>query len=242
MKGVFTIANKLLFRNEPLPLPPTDDKQKLANGFNEFFCKKVQTITDNLQPIEETDIDPHCVEMEYLMNYRCNEFETIDENTELKLIKKSTKSCESDPIPTNLLKEYADVLVPSIHCIITTSLLHGCFTDNLKEALLRPLLKKLNLDLIFKNSHPVSNLTYLFKLVERAVCHQITQFAAQTGNTEELQSAYHEDHLTETALLKVKMDLLAALDNQEVSCLILLHLSAVFDTVSHKLLLNCLKY
>ena len=46
----------------------------------------------------------------------------------------------------------------------------------------------------------------------------------------------------ETALLKVKIDLLAALHNQEVSCLILLDLSAAFDTVSHKLLLNCLKY
>ena len=120
--------------------------------------------------------------------------------------------------------------------------MYGCFTDNLKEALLRPLLKKLNLDLIFKHYCPVSNLTYLSKLVERAVCNQITHSAAQTGNTEELQSAYHEDHSTETALLKVNMDLLAALDNQEISCLILLDLSAAFDTVSHKLLLNCLKY
>ena len=55
-------------------------------------------------------------------------------------------------------------------------------------------------------------------------------------------SAYHEDHSTETALLKVKTDLLTALDNQEVSCLILLDLSTAFDTVSHKLLLNHLKY
>ena len=36
MEAVFTIANKLLFKNEPLPLPPTDDKQKLANEFNPF--------------------------------------------------------------------------------------------------------------------------------------------------------------------------------------------------------------
>ena len=160
MKEVFTIAKKLLFRNEPLPLPLTDNKQKLANEFNEFFCKKVQNIMDNLQPIEETDIDPHYIKTEYLTNCRFNKFETIDENTVLKLIKKSvTKSCESDLILTNLLKEYADVLVPSIRHIITTSLPHWGFTDNLKEALLRPLLKKLNLDLIFKNYHPVSNLT-----------------------------------------------------------------------------------
>ena len=74
IKAVFTIANKLLFRNEPLPLPLTDDKQKLTNKFNEFFCKRVQTIMDNLQPIEETDIDPHYIEMEYqitdLMNLK----------------------------------------------------------------------------------------------------------------------------------------------------------------------------
>ena len=96
---------------------------------------------DNLQPIEETDIDPYYIKMEHLMNYRFNEFETIDEKTVLKLIKKSaTKSCECDMILTNLLKEYADVLVLSIHHIITTLLLHGYFTDNLKEALLRPLL------------------------------------------------------------------------------------------------------
>ena len=192
---------------------------------------------DSLQPIEETDIDSYYIKTEYLRNYRFNESETIDVNTVLKLIKKSaTKYCESDLILTNLLKEYANVLVPSIHHIITTSLSHGCFTDNLKEALLRLLLKKLNLDLIFKNYLRVSNLTYLSKLVERAVCDHITHFVAQTGNTEELQSAYCEDHSVETALLKVKMDLLAALDNQEVSCLRLFNLSAEFDTVSHKLL------
>ena len=141
-----------------------------------------------------------------------------------------------------MLKQYTEVLVPSVHFIITTSLSHGCFTDNLKKAILRPLLKKSNLDLIFKNYLPISNLCYLSKIVEKAVCNQITSFASQTNNTEELQSAYHEDHSTETTLLKVKTDLLTALDNQEVSCLILLDLSATFNTVSHKLLLNCLKY
>ena len=155
---------------------------------------------DNLQPIEETDIDPHYIEVEYPINYRFKELEIIDENTVLKLIKKSTtKSCKLDLVLTNLLKQYVEVLVPSVHCIITTSLSHRCFTNTLKKALLRPLLKKSNLDLIFKNYHPVSNLTYLSKLVEKPVCNQITRFAAQTNNTEEIQSAYHEDHSMETA-------------------------------------------
>ena len=46
----------------------------------------------------------------------------------------------------------------------------------------------------------------------------------------------------ETALLKVKTDLFEAMDNKKVTCLVLLDLSAAFDTVSHVLLLNWLKY
>ena len=46
----------------------------------------------------------------------------------------------------------------------------------------------------------------------------------------------------ETALLKVKMDLLNNIQNQEVSYLILLDLSAAIDTISQSNLVNRLKY
>ena len=59
---------------------------------------------------------------------------------------------------------------------------------------------------------------------------------------ETLQSAYQANHSTETALLKVKMDLLNNIQNQEVSCLILLDLSTTFDTISQSNLVNRLKY
>ena len=100
----------------------------------------------------------------------------------------------------------------------------------------------MGLVLIPKNFRPVSNLTYLSKLIERVVCAQISEMAEKSGNTEPLQSAYKRNHSTETALLKVKADILQAMDNQRVVCLILLDLSAAFDTVNHQLLLNRLKY
>ena len=99
----------------------------------------------------------------------------------------------------------------------------------------------MGLVLIPKNFRPVSNLTYLSKLIERVVCAQISEMAEKSGNTEPLQSAYKRNHSTETALLKVKADILQAMDNQRVVCLILLDLSAAFDTVNHQLLLNRLK-
>ena len=59
--------------------------------------------------------------------------------------------------------------------------------------------------------------------------------------TEPPQSAYKSYHSTETALLKVKADILKLMDNQEVTCLVLLDLSAAFHTVDHKILLNWLE-
>ena len=111
------------------------------------------------------------------------------------------------------------------------------------EALLKPLLKKTDLEPVFMmNYHPVSNLSYLSKLIERTVCNLITTNTESTDNLEKLQSAYHTNSSTETAVLNVKTDLLSAIDNKEVTCIILLNLSTAFDTVNHTILLNRLKY
>ena len=113
----------------------------------------------------------------------------------------------------------------------------------MKEALIHPLLKKLDLDLLqFKNYRPISNLTSISKLIECAVCDQLMDHAYKTGNLERLQSAYHSNHCTETALLKIKADILDNMDNQCVTGILLLDLSAAFDTVSKNLLVNCLFY
>ena len=78
--------------------------------------------------------------------------------------------------------------------------------------------------------------------MEQVVGQQITKSAKESGNLEPMQSAYHEAHCTETALLKVKSDILNAMYNKEVMCLVLLDLSVAFDTINHQLLLNCLMY
>ena len=65
-KEVFNIANKLLYRNEPLPLPPTTDVQLLVNEFNEFFITKSLTIMNNLQPSDDNPIDPTYIKSDCL--------------------------------------------------------------------------------------------------------------------------------------------------------------------------------
>ena len=76
------------------------------------------------------------------------------------------------------------------------------------------------------------------KLMERCVKDQLMYHMHPNNLMEPLQSAYRWCHSTETALLKVTADILKAVDNQEVTCLVLLDLSAAFDMVDHKILLN----
>ena len=143
-----------------------------------------------------------------------NSFQSIlERDVERRTGKLSSKSCELDPMPTTLLKSMVDVVTPVITCIINMSLLSGEFCQNLKLAHLKPLIKKTGLDLIFKSFHPVSNLSYISKLVERFAADQLVDHVTQNGLSEKFQSAYRALHSMETALTCVTSDILFNMDN-----------------------------
>ena len=78
------------------------------------------------------------------------------------------KSCELDPLPTWLLKEYKAELVPIITDIVSMLLRETMIPKSLKTALIRPLLKKTGLDSYISNNYrPVSNLTFSRKSLKR---------------------------------------------------------------------------
>ena len=160
----------------------------------------------------------------------------------LKIVLSSpAKTCDADPIPTELLKSVLLAIIHLLTKLVNQSLQTGEFPDELKQALVIPLLKKLSLDLITKNYRPISNLPFVGKLLERCVIDQLLEHICTNNLMEPLQSANRPHHSTETALLKVKTDILKAMDNQEVACLVLLDLSAAFDTIDHKILLERLE-
>ena len=109
-------------------------------------------------------------------------------------------------------------------------------------AVVRPLLKKSNLDLnIFNNYRPVSNLPFLSKILERLVFNQLIDFLNRNNIIEKYQSGFRMNHSTETALLKILNDFRCNADAQKHTVLVLLDLSAAFDTVDHHILLNRLR-
>ena len=239
-KKIFAICDKLLGRNQDLPLPPGFMNEELAECFNNFFVSKIIKITDNLTA-NQVQLPPLLVSHENVVPCM-NSFRVLSEDEVSTIVRKSpTKSCEVDPIPAALLKEILPDIVPLLRAIVNKSLQTGTFPDDLKVALVRPQLKKIKLDLIEKNYRPVSNLQFIGKFIKRAVNNQLQEHITSNNLMEPMQSAYRAGHSTETALIKVKADLLNAIDNKEVVCLVLLDLSAAFDTVDHQILLDRLK-
>ena len=111
--------------------------------------------------------------------------------------------------------------------------------SHLKVAKLRPLLKKPSLDPTqFSNYRPVSNLTFISKAIEKFVANQLIAYINKNNLNETFQSAYKQYHSTETALIRVHNDILTAIDNRRTVILLLLDLSAAFDTVDHDILLS----
>ena len=115
----------------------------------------------------------------------------------------------------------------------------GNMPSNLKEAILIPLIKKACLDPeIFNHFRPISNLTYLSKLMEKVVATRLFDHMTTNGLHECLQSSYKKYHSTETALTCIHDDILWAVDEKQCVILLLLDLSAVFDTIDHDMLLS----
>ena len=71
------------------------------------------------------------------------------------------------------------------------------------------------MEVVFKSFHPVSNLSYISKLVERFAADQLVDHVTQNGLSEKFQSAYRASHSTETALTWVRNDILLNMDNQK---------------------------
>ena len=115
------------------------------------------------------------------------------------------------------------------------------FTDLNKNAIITPLLKKPSLDKeILSNYRPISNLSFLSKLTEKAALHQICPYIESNNLLPSYQSAYRKFYSTETAVIKMVNDILWNMENQEVTSLIGIDLSAAFDTVDHDTLLSVL--
>ena len=87
----------------------------------------------------------------------------------------------------------------------------------------------------------VSNLKFLSKVIEKVAATRLTDYLRDNDLNECLQFAYKKHHISEPALPRVLNDILKSIDNKQCVVLLLLDLSAAFDTVNRKILLHRLR-
>ena len=174
------------------------------------------------------------------MSTKFDQFEEKTEGEVLKIINSmGAKTCSSDPLPTSVLKELAPYIIRQITTIVNVLLREGVVAYKWKSAIIKPLLKKVGLDLITKNYRPLSNLPFMSKLVRKCMLTQFNKHCEDNQPMPDYKSAYRSKYSCETSLVKLVYDILSDFENQNVVPLVALNLSVAFNTVCHEVLFEC---
>ena len=195
IKGLYKMVNTLMGTTLDNPFPNHTSDKDLAEEFADFFMDKIQKVRDNLNgnPTYEPTKN---------ITSRLTEFRPFDQ-TEVKktILSMKSKSCKLDALPTRLLKECIKDILPTITNLVNISLWDGVFASRWKTSIIRPLLKKPKSDPILSNYCPVSNLSFLSKLLEKCAMDHVNEHCNLHKLLPDYQSAYCNGYSCETAII-----------------------------------------
>ncbi len=235
-KQISKTVNSLLNRAKTIVYPSAADASEL---FSSYFVDKINKIRSEISPCANNVVtDIPCSKAPSF-----SQFHPVVASDVCALIKSSKRSSSpADPIPVPLLCKVIDTICPVITQCINSSLTKGVVPDSFKSAIVKPILKKSGLDPeTLANYRPVSLLPFLSKILEKVVAKQLISHIENHSLAARYQSGFKRLHSTETALLKVTNDILCENDKGKITALVLLDLSAAFDTVDHEILLSRLE-
>jgi exonuclease III len=171
------------------------------------------------------------------------QFKEISQKDLVQIVKQmSSKSCGLDPVPTWLVKDCLEELAPALTTIINKSLCRASVPEPLQRAVVMPTIKDPNGDRdLLANYRPVSNIAFVSKVLEKVVLNQMNDYLLKNDLLNANQSGYRTGHSCETLLAGMFDDLLKDLDSGKVAALMLLDMSAAFDTVDHEKLMEVLE-
>ena len=225
-----------LFDNGIMHSKPSD----LSRIMNSFFVNKVENLRRNIPVSNLNPLD----QVRNLMQKRTCSFglRPVHPDEIAKIISrlKSSKSCGIDNIDSYILKLVKDELVPVITHLVNLSVKYKVFPNQWKLAKVIPLHKKDD-TVLAKNYRPVALLPITSKILERAVFCQVIEYFESNHLIHPSHHGFRSMHNTSTALLQMFDTWLEALENDEISAVIMLDLSAAFDVVDHDILIEKLK-
>ena len=196
-------------------------------------------LTNNNAVIDEAFINEKLQQL-YNNTLPCIHKFSFQDVTEFDVVK-VTKTIKSmsvgvDEINIFVIKSLMSRISSVLTHIVNVSFQTGIFPERWKKAIIKPI-PKVAIPISPSEYRPISLLPALSKIIEKLANKQIVQYLIKHDLLDPNQSAYKKNHGTQTALLKLCEDIYDAIDDSEITLLILLDFSKAFDTVNHKLLL-----
>ena len=214
--------------------------KELAQCMNEFFINKVRNLRSHIPACRKNPLERV---QSMMMNRSCNfSLKAVHPDEVSKIIAnlKNSKTCGIDNIDSFVIKLAADDLTPAITHIVNLSLSQSCFPSAWKTSKVIPLLKKSDATLP-KNYRPVSLLPITSKILERAVYQQLIQYLEENHILHHSHHGFRKNHSTTTALLEMYSNWVDAYEEDKVTAVVLLDMSAAFDLVDKSILIEKLK-
>ena len=160
-----------------------------------------------------------------------------DQQTIAIIDKISSNKASGDGLSVRVLKKIAPVFANPLCKLLNLSISKNSFPNQWKIAKVTPLHKGGARNDI-NNYRPIAVLPILSKILEKHVASSLSVFVRHNNLLYELQSAFRSGHSTETALIRLKDQILENMDNDEVTGLVFIVLRKAFDVIDHELLLK----
>ena len=212
----------------------------LVRVMNLFFVNKVQKLR---QKLPHNPGDPISLVQKLMQNRSCSfELRPVHPEEVYKILSKlkSSSSCGVDEISSSVLKLIKNEITPVLTHIVNLSISQKTFPQYWKKARVIPLHKKDEL-LYPKNYRPVSLLPVFSKVLERCIFVQMVSYLEENNLLHPAHHGFRAKHSTVTALLQMFDTWIDAFEQNEVSAVLMLDMSAAFDVVDHAILLSKLE-
>ena len=214
--------------------------KEMADCMNDFFVQKVNELRARIPACRVDPLDRVKLAMK---DRNCSlQLKAVHPEEVSKIIKgmKTSKTCGLDNIDSYVLKVACEELTPGITHIVNLSISERKFPALWKNSKVIPLFKKED-PTIPKNYRPVSLLPITSKILERAVYNQLIKYLEDNQLLHPSHHGFRKSHSTTTALLEMYSPWVEAAEEDKITAVVLLDLSAAFDLVDKDILIGKLK-
>ena len=221
---------------------PCFEPQKISDHMSSYFLNIISNPV-NMLPVAPGLFSTTSYLFVYYYHYNKNVIingfllETVTENfvnTELSRLNPK-KSYGIDGMQARFVKDAASEIKGPITYIINLSILSNTVPAEFKYARVKPLFKKGNRNLP-ENYWPVSTLTIISKVLEKAIFVQFEKYLKENNILYSQQSGFRKKHSTDTCLINLLDYLCTNISEGKYEGMVLLDLQKAFDPVDHNIL------